>query len=215
MSEKRSGCKGCFIWFLCLLGFFLLLVGVGLYLGYRKFVAFRDQYTQAKPLALPGVRYSQADLDAVQKRIDQFLAEARTGRTNARLALTDRDLNALIAATAFSNRAYLTLTNDAVVGQFSLPLDELGVRFLRGRYLNGSGVLDVGRINGQFSVRMKDLSVNGLKLPETYMGPIRQQNFAQGLATNMPVVESLERIGRIGVTNGQLVFEAGAPPVAK
>jgi hypothetical protein len=209
MAEKRSGCKGCFIWFLCVTGFFLLLVAVGMYWGYRKFVAFRDHYTDTKPLALPTVRYSQTELDAVRKRIDQFAADAHAGLTNARLALTDHDLNALIASSVFSNRAYLTFTNDQVAGQFCLPLDNFGLRFFKGRFLNGAGILDVGCSHGQLNVSLKELTVNGMQLPDTYMGAIRGQNLAQGM-TNDPAIESFKKVGRIAVEGGRLVIETRA-----
>jgi hypothetical protein len=190
-----------------------LIVGVAVYLGYRKLMSFRDQYTESKPLVLPATRYSAAELGAVQKRIDQFLALARAEHTNARLALSANDLNALIATSGFSNRAYVTFTSNAVVGQFSVPLGDLGMRFLSGRYLNGSGVLNVGCINGHLNIGVKELAVNGLKLPEHYMNVIRQQNFAQGMATNAPVIQSLEHVGRVAVENDHLLLEVGTQPV--
>lgn len=217
MSEqKRSGCKGCLIWLLCLFALLVVMCGVGLYLGHRMLVSFRDQYTQAKPLALPVTSYSQADLDAVQKRIAQFIATARGNQTNAELSLSASDLNVLIASSVFSNRVYVTFTNKSLVGQVTIPAESLvgflskfGITALRGRYLNGASVFAVGRVNGQLSVNVKEISVNGLPLPEHYMKGIRDMNFVPGLETNAATQGAFQHISRVGIENDRLVLEVG------
>lgn len=213
MSEKRSGCKSCLIWFLCVFGFFALIVGITAYIGYRKFVSFRDQYTGSKPLAMPSLNYTPAEYSGTTNRIQGFLQGAAAGRSNVQLALSARDLNMLIASSEFSNRVHLTLSNEAIVGQFSVPLENIGIRFLRGRYLNGAGALAVSCENGRLNVNLKDLTVNGMALPENYMSAIRQQNFAEGFATNENAQASLERVKRIAVEKDRLIFEVGSTNV--
>jgi hypothetical protein len=56
---------------------------------------------------------------------------------------------------------------------------------------------------------VKDLMVNGLALPESYMSAIRQQNFAEGFATNAATQQSLEKVERIVIENDRLIFEVG------
>ena len=217
MSEqKRSGCKGCLIWLLCVFALVLVMCGVGLYLGHRMLVSFRDQYTQAKPLTLPATSYSQADLDAVQKRIDQFITTARGNQTNANLSLSATDLNMLIASSAFSNRVYVTFSNKSLVGQITIPAESLvgflskfGITALRGRYLNGASMFDVGRVNGQLSVNVKEISVNGLPLPEHYMNGLRDVNFAEGVATNAAANGAFQHISRVAIDDDRLVLEVG------
>lgn len=209
MSEsKRSGCKGCFIWFVCVAGFFLLLAAVGAYFGYRKFVSFRDQYTGAKPLAMPTMAYTTQELDATRARVDQFLSRSAVGSSNQQLTLSSRDLNLLIAGTPFSNHVHVALSNGTVAGRFSVPLDQLGIRFLHGRYLNGEGSLGVNCDNGYLKVNVKDLTVNGLALPESYLSAIRRQNFAEGFATNSATQQSLEKVKRIIVEGDRLIFQS-------
>lgn len=211
MSEqKRSGCKGCLIWLLGAFALLVLLIGVSAYLGYRKLVSLRDQYTQTQPLALPVTSYSKAELDAVQKRIDQFVANARGNQTNAELSLSANDLNALLATSGLSNRVYVSFTNKSLAGQISVPLEDIGIRFLRGRYLNGAGVFDVSCANGELSVKVKEISVSGHPLPEHYMKNIRDVNYAQGMATNSETHEALQRIQRVAIEDDRLIFEVGA-----
>lgn len=188
----------------------ILVIGVSAYLGYRKLVSLRDHYTQAQPLALPVTSYSPADLDSVRKRIDQFVATARGNATNAELSLSANDLNALLATSGLSNRVYVSFTNKSLAGQISVPLEDVGIRFLKGRYLNGAGVFDVACANGELSVKVKEISVGGLPLPEHYMKGIRDVNYAQGLATNAATQEALRRIQRVAIDDDRLIFEVGS-----
>lgn len=194
---------------LCAFVALLLVLGVAAYLGYRKLVSLRDQYTETKPLALPVTSYSQAELDAVNKRIDQFTTTLRGPVTNAELSLSANDLNALLASSGLSNRIYVTLTNKSLTGQISVPLEDIGVRFLKGRYLNGAGVFDVGCANGELSVKVKQISVGGRPIPEYYMKNVRDVNYAQGFATNAETAEALRRLQRVEIDDNRLVFEVG------
>ena len=214
MSEtnKRSGCKSCLIWFCVVFAVFLVVIGVAGYLGYRKLVSLRDQYTQVKPLELPATQYSKDELDAVSKRIEGFKAAARSDKTNAQLSLSAADINGWLWSSGFSNRVYVTFTNSSLVGQVSVPLEDIGIRFLKGRYLNGAGVFDVGWVNGELSVKVKDILVNGQPLPEHYMRGIRNVNYAErqkGAPPGQPRQDPLENISRVAIENGALIFETG------
>ena len=210
MSEqKKSGCKGCLIWLLVVFAVLLVVLGVSAYLGYRKLVSLRDQYTQTLPLALPVPDFSQADIDGVKKRVDSFLANARGSHTNAQLSLSANDLNALLASAGITNRVHVAFTNQMLAGQVSVPLEDLGIRFLRGRYLNGGVTFDVGRVNSELSVKVKDVSVNGQSLPEHYMKNIRDVNYAEGVATNSAANGAFQHISRVAIENDRLILEVG------
>jgi hypothetical protein len=197
------------IWLACIFVGLAILVGIAGYFGYRKAQAFVNQFAAAKPLVLPVVSYSPTDLANLHQRIDQFLADAQKGGTNVRLALSAKDLNVLLSSSGFSNRVSLSLRSNIVTGQFSVPFEELGLGLplFHGRYLNGSGTLDVGCANGALKVTIKDLGVNGTNLPGHYMDYIRRRNYAQGVGTNSVTRESLERVGRVAIENEQLLFE--------
>lgn len=207
MAEKKSGCRSCLIWLACIFLGLAVVVGVAVYLGYRQATKFMDQFAQKKPLVLPSIQYSEAELQSVKHRIDGFLTGARAGRTNVQLVLSEKDVNALVADSWFSNRVYVTLSSNTLQGQFSVPFEQLGMPLFSGRYLNGSGTMAVGCSAGTLAVNIEDFVVNGTKLPEHYLDWIRKQNFARGIGTNEATKESLQRIGTVGVTNDQLVFE--------
>lgn len=214
MSEqKSSGCKGCLIWLLSAFVLVLLLAGIAFYLGYRKLQSFRDQYTQASPLVLPASHYSQAEVDAVQKRVDDFFGRSQTNR----LALSANDLNAMLASSALSNRVYVTLTNKSFAGQITVPvesfagfLNRFGVTVLRGRYLNGVVLFEVGSEQGKPTVRLMEITVNGHPLPEHYMKQIHEVDYAAGLHANLgPGQQGSRTIERVAVENDHLIFEVG------
>lgn len=187
----------------------LVVIGVSAYLGYRKLVSLRDQYTQTQPLALPVTSFSQAEIDGVKSRVDSFLANARGTHTNSQLSLSANDLNALLASSGITNRVYVTFTNQMLAGQVSVPLEDVGIRFLRGRYLNGAVLFDVGRENGELSVKVKNISVNGQSLPEHYMKNIRDVNYAEGVATNSAANGAFQHISRVAIENNRLILEVG------
>jgi hypothetical protein len=201
----------------CVLGVILLITGVAVYLGYRELSALRDQFTETKPLALPSLDYSKSELSVVQQRTDEFLRQARNEGTHAQLALTARDINVLLSASGLSNRVYVTLTNSAINGQLSLPVDSLlgflnrfGVSFLHGRYFNGTGIFKVACTNGDLEVTVQNISIKGKPLPEHYMARIRAVNFAESFATDPATRQSFQRIRRVSMEDERLIFEMGS-----
>jgi len=213
MSNKRSGCRSCLIWFACVTGFFLLFVAVGVYLGYRKVISVRDQFTSAKAQSMPVLSYNPAEYSALTNRLYQFSSAAEVGRSNVLLSLTARDLNMLVHEAGLSNRAYLSFASNAISGQFSIPLDFVRLPVLRsllgGRYLNGSGSLGVSCVQGDLKVNLQQLSVGGVPLPEDFMANIRQINFAEDVSTNESVRATLQRVNRVAVEGDRLTFEIG------
>ena len=102
------------------------------------------------------------------------------------------------------------------MGQITVPtellvgfLNKFGITALEGRYLNGSSVFDVGRVNDQLSVKIMEINVNGRPLPEHYMKGIRDVNFAEGVATNAAANGAFQHISRVGIENDRLVLEVG------
>lgn len=214
-TKKRSGCRGCLIWFLIVSALFLVVIGVGAYLGYRKLVSLRDTYTQINPVQLPATSYTRDELDDVSKRIENFTAASRSANTNAQLSLSAADINAWLWSSGLSNRVYVSFTNSSLVGQVSVPLEDIGVRFLKGRYMNGAAVFDVGWVEGALSVKVKDISVNGFPIPEHYMSGLRNVNYAERYNTAGQNQNPLENISRVAIEDGRLIFETGRTNLAK
>jgi len=191
---------------------FAMIVGVAAYLGYRKAVRFMDQFAQKQPLTLPVVVYPDGEYEALNRRIDAFLTNARAGRTNVQLSLSAADLNAMISRSSFSNQVHITLQDGKIRGKLSVPFEQLGMPLFSGRYLNGEGVLSVGCYHGSLVVNLQEVSVGGMGLPEHYLEWIRKQNFTRNVGTNTVTEESLEHVARVGVVNDLLLFELKSQP---
>lgn len=216
MADKKSGCLGCLVWVAGISFCLAIVVGVAAYIGYRKAVKFTEQFAQRQPLALPVVRYSDAEHAALTNRIEAFLAGARIRRTNAQLSLTANDLNAMISRSLFSNHVHVAFQDGKVRGRLSVPFEQMGMPLFSGRYLNGEGVISVGCYHGALVVNLQEVSVGGLALPKHYLDWIQKQNFARNIGTNTLTQASLDQVARVGVVNGQLIFELkGQSPASK
>lgn len=198
----------------CICAGVALVVGVALYLGYLQLSTLKDRFTQSQPMKLPGVTYTASEVQSIDKRVDQFLLDAREGAAAARLSLSEKEVNTLVSSSGFSNLVYVTITNSMLRAQVSIPIESMtglfnraGIGFLKGRYLNGEGIISVAAPEGNLSVKVSELAVNGRPLPEHYMARIRHMNMAEGIATNASSRASLRRISRIAAQNGALILE--------
>jgi hypothetical protein len=165
------------------------------------------------PVKLPVVAWTSNELQSLDQRLNRFLQDTGEGSNSARLSLSEKDVNTLICASSFSNLAYVTISNSLLRAQVSIPVESLGLfnrvgaGFLRGRYLNGEGSIGVAVTDGELSVMLNELAVNGRPLPEHYMARIRRINWG-GVATNVATRNSLRRISRIAAEDGTLILEA-------
>jgi hypothetical protein len=101
---------------------------------------------------------------------------------------------------------------DRIKAELSLPLQEVGWKMLRGRYLNGSGTFNVSLHDGVLFVAPQDIVVKGSPVPEVYMQGLRSQNFAEAL-TNQPDASAvLLGLQEIQVKDGKLVVVPKAKP---
>lgn len=203
--KPRRGCLfyGCLTGIVALLA--ILVAGLlGLY-QLRKMV---DRYTDDKPLPLPTVEISSERFNQLQRRVDTFRDDLRAGRKAPSLALSSDEINSLIAKdpqfSGLKGKVYVTLEGQALKAQISLPLQELGLPRLRGRYLNGNGVFSLSLQNGMVDVRAQELSVKGRPLPATYMNAIRNQNLAASANDNPRSSVGLNRLQNLEIQDGEL-----------
>ena len=204
--KPRRGC----LFYGCITGAVLLVLMLGLLLvGVHYVRRVVNRFTDTKPMELPTVRMSQAELDKLKQRFDAFEQAVRNQRATKPLALSADDVNALIAngpnQEALKGRFYVSFQSNQLKGQVSVPLQEVGLGMFKGRYLNGSGLFNLSFTNGVLSVTPETIVVKGKPLPDTYMQEIRNANLAAGLTNQPNAVAVLKGIQGIQVTNGELV----------
>jgi hypothetical protein len=202
----------------------MLAIGVaGFFAGRHlmdRFATFLEEYTDAAPMAIPTVQTEPGEFEALQERMGAFQQALEQGTADSPLVLSGHDLNVLLARhpdiAAWRDRAYLQVVGDQIVGQISLPLDELarlpGMKRLRGRYLNGVAALRPSLRNDQLSVHLESLEVKGQPIPEEIMRSLRQQNLAQDAQFDRDMTETLARLQSIEVTEGQIVIRPAPSP---
>ena len=214
MNEPvKSKGRGC--WFYgCIISLILaVVVVVGGYLTVRYVVrSMIARYTDDAPMALPTVELPPGEMEALQKRFESFRDAVKDGKPVPPLTLTSDEINALLGHgnEDLKGRFHVALDGDQVKGQISLPLDDLGIGMLKGRYLNGSGVFKVSLENGVLLVRAESLEVKGRQLPEQFMSEIRKENLAEGATRDAETAATIQKLNSIQVTNSSVVIQGAA-----
>jgi hypothetical protein len=205
--KPRRGC----LFYGCLSGLALLVLMLGaLLLGIHYTKKLLNRYTDTKPMELPTVQMSQADVDKLNRRVEAFQKAIREEHAAEPLVLTSDDINALIAngpeREALKGKFYLSFDNDQLKGQVSLPLNEVGLTMLKGRYLNGSATFDVAFRNGAVSVTPRTILVKGNPLPEKFMKELRNENLAADLTNDPDAKAVLKGLQDIQIKEDKLVL---------
>ncbi|HXT12417.1 MAG TPA: hypothetical protein VN873_12710 [Candidatus Angelobacter sp.] len=224
-GEQQKKGRGCLFWggiVAAVLLLLALLTGYSVYRYVKKLVA---EYTDTKPMEIPAVTLSQAEITNLQQRVNDFDVALKKNQATKPLTLTAEELNALIAYATRTNptpvRLYFSFTNNSVQAMLSLPTDELGkrlgFRMLRGRYFNGSGDFAVSLHDGRLSLTVKSLFVKGRPLPEKFMANIRSENFADSWTNDVQLTQALAKLQEVKVEDGKLIVipkppETNAPP---
>lgn len=202
--------RGCFFYG-CITSLVLLVIVLGaLLVGLHYVKKMVNSFTETKPMELPTVQMSQAEVDRVKQRFEAFQQTVREQSATNPLVLTADDINALIAGSAelqsLKGKFYVRLEGDHLKGEVSMPLQEVGLRMFKGRYLNGSATFDLAFHNDMLFVTPQAILVKGKPVPEVYMQEIRKENLAVGLTNKPDAVAVLKGLRDIQVKEGKLVI---------
>jgi hypothetical protein len=205
--KQRRGCLfyGCLSGVAC-----LVIILVAFLIGLHQLKKMVNFYTDPGPTPLPVAQLSVPEMDNLKQRIESFQDAVRSGRPTQPLTLSADEINAFIQADTnlarLKGRIYVTLEGDRAKGQVSLPLDDVGLRIFKGRYLNGSGIFAVSLQKGILVVNAESLTVKGKPLPGVYMEKIRTQNLAESVNNNPRVSVGLNRLQELRVSDGKLII---------
>src|SRR5881227_740198 len=121
--------RGCFFYGCISAIALMVLMLIGLLLGYLYFKKMFNQFTDTKPLPLPVVQMSPEEIKKLHERLDNFDKALKEHRPTAALELTGDDINAWIATSpggqSLTGRVYVTIEGDQLKGQVSLPMSQL------------------------------------------------------------------------------------------
>ncbi|SRR6266581_1982450 len=207
-GKKRRGC----LFYGCLTGFvFLLLILLGGLLGTRYLKKMVTEFTEDKPTPMPAVQMSDAQIQQVRKRVDDFRDSVKGGKPTKPLELTADEINALIATdqdlAPLKGKLYvLGIQGNQIKARVSARMEDVALPIFRNRYLNGDAVFTLLLKNGTIRLLAQDVTVKGRAVPEMYMQKIRTQNLANGLNSNPRVSVATDWIQSIEVKDGKLVI---------
>ena len=210
--------RGCFFYG-CITGLVLLvlLLGgllIGIHYAKKAISGLVNEYTDTQPMTLPTVQMSQAETD----KLKAFEQAVRAQRPTEPLVLTADEINALIASSpdqkSLKGKFYVSFDDSRVKGQLSLPLQEIGWKMVKGRYLNGRGTFNVSLQHGVLSVAPQTIEVKGKPVPDMYMQAIRNQNFAAALTNQPNATALLQGLQDIHVKDGKLIVVPKEKPAA-
>jgi hypothetical protein len=182
---------------------------MGAYLACRSLLAGIERYSDISPDPLPEVTLSPGNRKNLYGRMAAFRTALETRRAAAPLTLTADELNALVAvAPGLGGKVRTDIEGDKVRARFCLPLEDLGFPQMRGRFLNGTSVLNLSIVEGELVVSPREIEVRTGQLPEAVMARLRKANLARLAFRDTRVAKSLRRLRSVEVRRGIVEIKA-------
>lgn len=157
----------------------MLTMALAAWVSYRTFVRYRDMYTSTTPVALPRVETSERERKRIVARVEAFRKAVEAGENVKPLTLSGDDLNALIQESPrLKDRVFLSLDDDRVKAQVSIPLSELqDFSLTRGRYLNGEAEVKLELDDGRLKLEVLSMRAEGKELPQMVCNVLTHSDF--------------------------------------
>ncbi len=209
---KQRGCffYGCVIASVLAALMVVLLAVVSFFL-YRFTTKMVDEYTGTAPRELPVVKLTPEERATVKTRLLEFRAAVTAGTPTEPLVLSGDDLNALIEDDPdLKGKAFIKIEDDVIKGQISIPLESVGLKMFKGRYLNGEADIKALLISGVLIVTLDSIEVNGKRPPEEILQGIRQQNLAKDIYKDPKNAEMIRKLESIQIKDGKITIKVRA-----
>jgi hypothetical protein len=207
MAEAKKG-RGCFFYGCITLIILVILLIAGIYFGARAGIKFlRDNYTATAPVAVPPTTLSGAEGARVAQRVDDFKKALQGGTAAEPLELSGDELDYVVRNSPgndLKDHARLTITNNSVRAQLSMPLDVYGPTFF-GRYFNGEADLDVRMKNGALAFELKGATMNGKPVPPQALSKM-SQNMEWRPDAGDTNAAALSNLDRVEIKDDKIVF---------
>lgn len=208
MKEPKKG-HGCFFYG-CLTVIILFLAGaaVSAFAVWKLTTYALNTFADAAPMEASAQTLPSQSAEQARQKVTDFSAQLDQKNGEVTLALTQDELNALLAqrdsASKINVRAVVEFHPNSATANISIPLDEALPRWIAGgRYLNGAATLDISMRNGQMGIFIKSLKVKGKPLPEMLMQEMRRVNLAEEFQAEGEQ-NPLKSVKRIEIQEGQI-----------
>ncbi len=208
MAEKPKKRRGCLFWgCLTVVALFVVVggcIGINLYM-------LREHFTSPAPKPIPKYEVKPGEYEKIETQLSQF-DQASQKDQPAQLEFTADDLNALLAKHPdlkdLSGKAFVRMEDDRALLDVSIPLDNLPIPFVKGRYFNGSVALTAYLENGELKITPESATVNEEPLPENVLKNIGEM-ITQILKEEMgdDFRKGLRELKAVEIRGGKLVIE--------
>lgn len=211
--RKRRGCLfyGC-------LSAVLVLVALAL-LAWFLVSRTVTTYTGEAPRPLPVITLPPRQAEALQERASAFEQAVKTpdpeeDQGPPALVLSEEEVNTLLFREnpGLQGKLIVRLGEDRLAAELSLPLDFLGLRLFKGRYLNGRAEMDVSVRNGKVFAFIDDIKVNGRPLPKALDKALKGKDLGENLHFQPETQRYIDRIKSLDVEDHRLIIRARPRP---
>ena len=207
MAEAKKG-RGCFFYG-CITLIVLVIMGIiGIFFGVRFGVKYlRDNYTSTKPAAVAPSSLSPAEVSQITQRVDAFKKAAQSGTNAPPLELSGDELDYVArnnSQDGLKDHIRLSIVNDRVHAQLSLPLDMYGPTWF-GRFFNGDADVTVGVRSNAVVFQLKGATVNGKPVPSQALGKMNQ-NMEWRPQANDPNAAIVANLDHVEVKDDKIVL---------
>jgi hypothetical protein len=213
MAEAKKG-RGCFFYGCITLMIMAIVAVVAILLGVRFGVKYlRNNFTSTKPVAVAPVSLSPTQGERVTQRVEDFKKALRAGTATNALELTGDELDYIVRTSStngLQDNVHLTITNNQIHAEMSLPLDMYGPNFF-GRFFNGEATVGVSQQNGIINIQLLNPKVNGQPVPAWLRSRIPQTiPWDPQQQQSNPNAGAITNVGKIEITDDKLVLHPKA-----
>lgn len=205
--------RGCFFYGCIALIIAVLIASVGVVILFRyaqrSLSSTVNAYTDAQPMPLEAVDTSPDKVKAVQDKIAAF-KEANQNQKPAELVLTADEINTLIASDPnrqeLADHFRLLIEGDQVKARISWPLDNIGPLKLKGRYLNGTALLNASMEKGKLHATFQDVTAKGKPLPPVVLEKMKTIDFGANFQQDPQGAAAVSTIDSIQIKDGHVTI---------
>lgn len=194
-------------WWLYLLTAF----GALLALAGGAFVALLGYYTSKEPMPIIKVDVTEADREALTEKWIQFHQEVTEGRPTAPFKASPKELNVFFSMLPrYRDRIYLSLVENRMRAEVSMPLDPVLPLAGKGRYLNGADTFDVRLGSDGFPrVEIVSAQVNSKRLPRWLERQLGRKELHQDIFHVLGGAAFLGQLKSLEIRDGFVVIIVG------
>ncbi|MCW5965297.1 MAG: hypothetical protein KIT83_14780 [Bryobacterales bacterium] len=195
-------------------GTLLALALIGGIAAYLLFWTAVDQiahkFTTERPLSMPQVQLSDAEMEALERRVGNFGSAGEGYAADDVLVLSADEINALIQRHSKfkveGSGVVVRIVGNQLEGEISIPAGQLSPS-LEGRFVNGKAVFSVGVVDGRVVAYIQDLRVGDSYIPDAIRESLSRENLLRdAYDKDSDISEALSRISSVEVRNGTVVL---------